>query len=140
MTEEAERFWKEFEESTGERVEARCMGQWLGPDAPPEGVWGLLVLTDRSFHFQGQKSANWLTNLFGARSRSEGKPVTMVVPRESLEALKERPKGFMTRLLGPAFPRFSISWSLPDGGQGTASFEIDDRSGFMEALRKAMPA
>jgi hypothetical protein len=140
MTAEAERYWKEFEDSTGEHVEARCMGQWLGPDAPNNAVWGLLVLTDRSLHFIGQESTNWFSGLFTLRGKTEGTPVKKIIAREELLSLNEAKRGFLVRLTGPGFPHFSITWKLSEGGEGFAIFEVDDRTGFIKTLRGAISA
>lgn len=140
MTQEAEVFWRDYEASTGERVEARAMGEWLGPNAPKEGVWGLLILTDRSFHFLGQKSDKWVHSLLRFRGGSEVPPVRIDIPRESLTALVAPKRTGLARLLGAGFPEFSVSWTLPEkAGAGRAVFSVDGQQGFLEALRKALP-
>jgi len=140
MTPDAEQYWREFEKTTGERVEAKAMGQWLNPPSQKEGMWGLLVLTDCSFHFMGQKSGTWLAGLFNLRGRADADSVKFAVPKDDLLSLEEPRNGIWGRLMGSAFPRISISWrSVGEAGEGKAVFEVDDKSGFTQALRKAMP-
>lgn len=139
MTQDAELFWREFEKTTGERVLAKAMGQWLDPPSQKEGMWGLLVLTDRSFHFMGQKSGNWLAGLFSLRGRADGDSVKFSVPRDDLLSLEEPKPGFWGRLLGPAFPRITLLWRPSEGsGEARGVFEVDDQSGFLGALRDAV--
>lgn len=139
MTAEAEEFWREYERSTGEAVEARSMGQWLGPGAPKEGVWGILILTDRSFHFMGRKSENWVRGLFTLKGRSDAEPVEFRVPREELRTLDEPRRNWLSRLLGPAFPELTLTWSRVDEPEPVrAVFRVDDQRGFLEALGKAL--
>ena len=140
MTQEAEEYWSNFERTTGERVAARAMGQWFETPSLKEGVWGILVLTDHSFHFLGQKAGSWLTGLFGRRGRQDAQPVTFVVPRDSFLALKCPRPGFLGRLFGPAFPRITLSWRMPgDAAARESVFEVDDESGFIKALQEAVP-
>ena len=138
MTQEVEDFWKEYERSTGETVTARAMGQWLGPGAPKEGIWGILILTDRSFHFLGRRSENWVSGLLSLKSRPDAEPVEFRVPREDLISLEMPEKRGLARLLGPAFPESTLSWKRPGETEpARAVFTVDNQGGFLEALRKA---
>lgn len=140
MTQEAEQFWRDFEKSTGERVEAKTMGQWLDSSSQKEGVWGLLILTDRSLRFMGRKTGSWFSNLFKSPTRSEDKEVTLVVPRGGLLSLAEPKRGGMGRFWGPAFPRVRVSWgTCGETVPGDAIFEVDDHDGFLAVLRNALP-
>ncbi len=139
MTPEAEEYWREYERSTGEVVAARAMGQWLGPGAPREGVWGILVLTDRSFHFMGRKSENWVRGLLTLKGRSEGEPVEFRVPREALLGLTEPRRGWLSRILGSSFPSVTLTWTAAGESEPSrAVFDVDDQRGFLAALREAL--
>ena len=59
MADEAIEFWNAFEKETGEKVEARSIGEWLQDKGP--SMWGLVILTDKSFRFKHLPSENWLT-------------------------------------------------------------------------------
>ncbi|NLJ46766.1 MAG: hypothetical protein GX430_09415 [Treponema sp.] len=138
MTEEAEAFWRDYERSTGQIVEARAMGQWLGPGAPREGVWGILILTESTFHFMGRKSENWLKGLFTLKGRGEEEAVEFRVPRENLRSLEEPRQGWLTRLLGASFPEVALTWTTAGGADpGRGVFNVDDQQGFLEKLRSA---
>ncbi len=140
MNEEADRYWKEFEESTGERVEARALGQWFGSEAG-EGVWGLLILTERAFHFRGQNSDNWFLGLFSGRGRKAPEPIEFSVPRESLVSLQEPRRSGLDRLFGSAFPTFTLTWRPRDPSDpGTGRFSLDNQHRFLEAIRRLFPA
>ncbi len=139
MTAEAEEFWREYERSTGEAVEARSMGQWLGPGAPREGVWGILILTDRSFHFMGRKSENWVRGLLSFKGRSDAESVEFRMPRGDLRSLEEPRRGWLSRILGSAFPEITLTWNPVEGTEpARAVFHVDDQRGFLEALGKAV--
>ncbi len=139
MTRDAETFWRDYERDTGETVEARAMGQWLGPGAPREGVWGILVLTDRSFHFLGRKSENWVRGLFTLRGREDPEPVEFRIPREALRGLEEPRRTWLSRILGAAFPEIALSWDPAAGGEASrAVFNVDDQQGFLDKLRGAV--
>ncbi len=141
MTEDAEAFWRDYERSTGETVEARAMGQWLGPGAPREGVWGILILTDRSFHFLGRKSENWLKGIFTLKSRAEGEAVEFRVPREDLRSLEAPDRGWLSRILGSPFPEVTLTWNPAGGGEPVrAVFNVDDPQGFLAKLGAAAGA
>jgi len=144
-----ELYWKRFEQETGERVEARTMGQWFEGASADDGLWGLLVLTDRSVRFRHQPSDNWFSSFVKNQSRSSSPrgPIEIVVPRDRLVGLEEARRGFLDRLFGPAFPRFRLRWRAAPGEGGsadadeeTALFSVDDRQVFLEALRNALPA
>lgn len=139
MTRDAETFWIEYERTTGETVEGRAMGQWLGPGAPREGVWGILVLTDRSFHFLGRKSENWVRGLLTLRGREEPEPLEFRIPRKALRNLKEPRRTRLSRILGASFPEVTLSWDPVDGGEASrAVFNVDDQQGFLDKLRGAV--
>jgi hypothetical protein len=142
MADAADLYWKEFESATGEQVEARSMGQWHQEPGASDGLWGLLILTDRSFRFKHEPSENWLSSLF-KRQNPSGKhgPIEMVIPRENLVSLEEPRRGFLAGIFSSTFPRFRLGWNKPGGTETEfAYFSADDARGFLTALRKAIPA
>ena len=136
MADEAAEFWSEFEKETGEKVEARCIGQYLGMDDGAAGLWGLLVLTDKSFRFKYMPSDNWLSSLFKRASKSSKPrgPVEITIPRGDIAAVDVPKRDFLARLFGPAFPRLTIS--AQDGTKYL--FTLDPSGGFLKAMENAI--
>jgi len=140
MDAEAEEFWGAFEKETGEKVEARSIGEFYRARDDASGVWGLLILTDKSFRFKHMPSENWLSSLFkrAEKSRRE-KPIEITIPRGDILSLVLPSRGFLARLLGPAFRRFTVT-ARAEEGEASYLFAFDPSSGFMAALEKAVPA
>jgi hypothetical protein len=141
MADEAAEFWSAFEKETGEKVEARSIGEWYKGNNSQAGVWGLLVLTDKSFRFRHMPSDNWLLSIFkrADRSSESKQPIDLVIPRDDIVAVKAPKGGFLARLTGPAFPRFSVKRRAEEG-ETLFSFSADPSSGLLAALIKAAPA
>ncbi len=98
------------------------------------GVWGLVIITDKSFRFKHMPSENWLLGLFKKTNKSAGdreKPVDIVIPRDELEAEVAGRRGFLARLMGPAFPHFSVKRA---GADEKYVFSADPASGLLAAL------
>lgn len=135
MDEEVARFWQEFEEETGERVEAKAIGE-LQEGGEGRGVWFLLVLTDRSFWFKQVPSDNWVTSLFRPRTFSvstrKADEYTLKIPRESLLALAEpKAKGWFAR---SAYPLVTLSWT-EGGAIQSRCVSLDPTTGLLQRLR-----
>lgn len=139
MDAEAEEFWGAFEKETGEKVEARSIGEFYRAMDESSGLWGLLVLTDKSFRFKHMPSENWLNSLFkrSGKSRRE-QPVEITIPRGDILSLIPPSQGFFARVLGPAFRRFTLTARVEEG-EASYLFAFDPGSGFMAALEKAVP-
>lgn len=143
MDDRAQRFWSEFETETGERVESRAMGAWLERQGDEQGLWGLLILTDKSFRFKHMPSENWLASMlrFGRKETASPKKenVDIVAPRAELVALVEPQRGFLARVFGPAFARFDLVWR--DGGiERRERFQIDPSTELLARLRATIPS
>jgi hypothetical protein len=141
MADEAAEFWSAFEKETGEKVEARSIGEWYKGNDAQLGLWGLLVLTDKSFRFKHMPSDNWLLSLFkrAARPSEPKQPIDIVIPRGDIVAVKAPKVGFLARLIGPAFPHFSVKRRAEEG-ETLFVFSADPSSGLLAALIKAAPA
>jgi hypothetical protein len=141
MDDEAAEFWSAFESETGEKIEARSMGELYQTSGRDSGLWGLLVLTDKSFRFKYMPSDNWLSSIFKKTSRSSKPKEThdIVVPRGDIISINAPKGGFLARLFGPAFPHFTIAFHDAEG-EKLHSFSVDPGSGLLAALMKAAPA
>ena len=139
MEDRATQFWNEFETETGERVESRAMGAMFERDGDEQGLWGLLILTDKSFRFKHMPSENWLMSLFKMRrpESSTAKPVNIVVPRSELLALTEPRRSFFARAFGPAFARFNLSWREGEA-ERTGRFQVDPSADLLKRLRSLL--
>jgi hypothetical protein len=137
MNDDAAKFWNDFEAETGEKVEARTIGTYYEPEGDDRGLWGLLVLTDSSFRFKHLPSDNWIVSLL--KSNRTAKPaeraMEIVVPRASIVSVEEPVRGFLGKLFGSAFPRFTLSWK-EGGGERRAVFAADPASDFLRRLRE----
>lgn len=138
MADEAERYWKKFEEETGERVETRAMGQWYeDPAGGGDAIWGLFVVTDRSFRYRYLPSESWMTSLFGNRNESSRKrePMEIVVPRGEILGLTERSGGFLSRLFGSSYVDFKLTWKASGGAAEVHSCYFAGERSFIGKLR-----
>jgi len=141
MSDEAAEFWSQFEVETGEKVEERSLGEWLQTSSRDTGLWGLLVLTDKSFRFKHMPSDNWLSSLFRKteRSKEPKKSHDIVLARGDIISVNAPKGGLWARIFGPAFPHITI---VSRGAEGETQyiFSVDPGSGLLPALVKAVPA
>jgi hypothetical protein len=140
MADDAAEFWNKFENETGEKVEARSMGEWFRRGGAERGLWGLLILTDKSFRFKYMPSENWIMSLFkrATKTADSEKPVDIVVPRSEIAEVLAPKRDFLARIFGPAFPRFSLVTRGAE--ENVYSFSVDPSSGIVAALEKARVA
>lgn len=137
MEDEVARFWQAFETETGERVEAKAMGELrFGED--DARVWCLLVLTDQSFWFKQVPSDNWITSFFHSGARfSMSRPAdehTLRIAREHLLALEEPNRKRLGWFSRPAFPELTLTWR--DGETiGMRRFSMDPSTDLLPRLR-----
>ncbi len=135
----AERFWSDFEADTGEKVVARSMGIWHEA-GNPKGLWGIAILTDKSFRYKYLPSRSLVLGLFRQPNgtEQEREEVDIVAPLEKIESLREEERGFLARLfLGP-FRRIELSWREAEGELRTESFSVDPSGGIAGKLHLAL--
>ncbi len=143
MADEAAEYWSAFEKETGEKVVARSIGEFYRARDDSSGLWGLLVLTDKSFRFKHMPSENWLSSMFRRADKSRpAAPVEITIPRANILSLHVPARGFFARLLGPAFQRFTITArdagvAIEAAGEKNYLFSFDPSSGILAALQKA---
>jgi hypothetical protein len=143
MADAAAEFWSTFEKETGEKVEARAIGEYYKARDDSSGLWGLLILTDKSFRFKHMPSENWISSLFKRVDRSSAPkaPVEITIARENIVSMNAPRRSFWARLFGPAFPRFTLAQSDESavGGEKLFVFSVDPSGGFLASLEKALP-
>ncbi len=139
MTDDAAEYWNAFEKETGETVEAKCLGELLSGNDRGPGVWGLLILTDKSFRFRNVPTDNWILSMVRPKGRKKdaAPPADIVIARGDIAALNIEKKSFLARILGPAFQRFTISRRREPGASW--AFSVDPGYGFLAALEKVAP-
>jgi hypothetical protein len=142
MADEAKEFWDAFESETGEKVEARSIGEYYKDGNEATGIWGLVVLTDKSLRFRHMPSDNWFSSLFkrADRSSKEAKaPIDLAIARADILSMEGPKRGFIARLFGPAFHRFAV---IARSGEGERRylFSIDPSSDLVPSLEKTLAA
>jgi hypothetical protein len=137
MNDEAAEFWKAFEAETGEKVASRCLGQYF-PETGEEGLWGLLVLTDKSFRFRETPSDNLIFGLFKspAKSKKAGPPLDIAIPLGAIASVDHPRRKGLARLFGPGTIGFRVIMKAAEGE--SPRFEADLQGGFIEAVEKAV--
>lgn len=148
MTDEAAEFWAKFETETGEKVAERCLGQYFPDTGRDEGLWGLLVLTDKSFRFRETPSDNLIFGLV-KRPRKDKEahvPFDLAIPLGEIASIKSPKRGLLSRIFGSSVVNFSVlakgesakGESAKGEGERAYCFEADLRSGFISAIEKAL--
>jgi hypothetical protein len=132
-------YWKKFSDETGEEVVARSMGQWK--DARGRELWGLLILTDRSFRFRYMPGKAWFTAIVPAARPQAGEEeaLEIVVPRRDIKVFESPRRGFLERLFGPPWPSFRLSW-IEGNAERSETFMVNDSTKFLAAMDEALKA
>ncbi|MDP3176867.1 MAG: hypothetical protein Q8M76_03115 [Spirochaetaceae bacterium] len=138
MGDQAAEFWSAFEAETGEKVEARGMGQWFESEQDDRGLWGIMILTDRSFRFKYMPSESWIQTVFRSSGReSQGsKPFDIVIPRGDLVSVNSPKRGFLSRVFGQAYEILNLTWRVA-AGEKTVRIGMEPRGSILAALGKA---
>jgi hypothetical protein len=121
------KFWREYEEKTGEKVLARSLGQYVsGWDefgdlsaSPHRGhpLWGLIIATSGGFRFHHFPQANWLTALtrFGSGD-DPPKEKTIFIPGEKIiSAELQKETKWYKKIFSHDVPRLLIRYHTEDG-------------------------
>jgi imidazoleglycerol phosphate synthase glutamine amidotransferase subunit HisH len=125
-------FWREYEEKTGEKVLARCLGQYLSgwDEFDSKGwnaIWGLVIATTGGFRFHHFPHMGWIEAI--SRFGSGGEPPkekTLFLPKEriiSVRIVKETK--LWKRIFSPSSPKLVISFRTETGGEQTMTLETD---------------
>jgi hypothetical protein len=126
-----EEFWREYEEQTGEKVLARNLGRFLSgwdefdrPGGTP--LWGLLIVTDRSFRFHHFPQAGWLDALIRFRAGTRAEEKTFCIPREWINSAELRlEKSLWRRIFAPRQPLLKIRYRNGEGQERELLAETD---------------
>jgi len=145
-TNDAARFWREYEERLGEKILKYSLGKYLTGWKEFEGpLWGLAIVTEGGFRFHHFPHENWIVALsrLGGGGGETPKEKTLFVPRVKIRSYQViREKSWWKRLLTPSSPRVMITYS--DGENGTPEaeavlvVEIDQDSVELENALKSL--
>jgi hypothetical protein len=138
----AEKFWADFEAQTSEKVVARSMGIWH-ENGEEKGLWGILILTDKTFRYKYMPSDSLIMGLFRFPDSKAAtrEAVDLVAPLDRISLITEPERGWLARLFGSPFRRFEVSWGEPDeSGLRQESFSVDPSGDFIGKLRGSVSA
>jgi len=137
----ADDFWREYEESTGEKVLARTIGQYLSgwdefdavSDTP---LWGLAIVTSGGFRFHHFPQHNWLDTIFRPESVSS-KEKTLFVPKDRItNAILTKESGWLKKLLGPVRSMITVRYTGDDSSEKELKVQTEFKTdGFAENLQ-----
>ncbi|MDR0639181.1 MAG: hypothetical protein LBG27_09860 [Spirochaetaceae bacterium] len=143
MAQTPEEFWDQYETSLGEKVVSHALGRYLGGwDEYDPPLWGLLIVTDRSFRFHHFAHDNWLTSWL-SRGEGTGKERIIVIPAEEITGVRFSggPKPWWKKIFAYRPPVLAVSYRK-DGAlesehrkKGTLHVETgSDEQPFVDAL------
>lgn len=85
-------FWLEYEEKTGEKVTARCLGQYVSgweEFGNLTSIWGLVIFTSGGFRFHHFPQQNWLESMIRTTGgKKSPKEKTIFVPKEKIKSIR----------------------------------------------------
>ena len=106
-----EQFWKDYEESIGEKVLAKSLGQYLnGFPGQPYPLWGLAIATSGGFRFHHFPHEGWLMAISRVSTGGEApKEKTFFIPKDSINSIELiQEKRWWKKILSPANPALAI--------------------------------
>ena len=113
----ADVFWQEYEEKTGEKVLSRGLGKYIsGWDEFDQnrqgGIWGLIIRTSGGFRFHHFPQKSWIDSFTSFVKTEEAKEKTIFIPNEKIVLSKviKEPK-WWKRLFNSSPPLFVIRYS-----------------------------
>jgi hypothetical protein len=125
MGQTPEEFWAQYEAALGEKVTAHALGRYLGGwDEYEPPLWGLLIVTERSFRFHHFAHDNWLTSWL-SRGEGIGKEKIIVIPAEHIAGVQffggQGP--WWKRIFTDSRPVLAVRYRKDDGSEGLLHVE-----------------
>ena len=124
-------FWKQYENSLGEKVLAYTLWQYLTGWAEYEmPLWGLLIATDGGFRFHHFPHEGWIQALSRMSTGGEAPPEkTIFIPRDRiLQAELRREKSLLKRIFVAGQPRFVLRYRDSGGVEAEFVAEADSKA------------
>ncbi|MDR0448722.1 MAG: hypothetical protein LBH07_08650 [Treponema sp.] len=132
------KFWQEYEESIGEKVLAKSLGQYISGWAEyTQTLWGLAIATSAGFRFHHFPHEGWLMALSRITSGGEGpKEKKFFIPKESINSIELiTEKRRWKKILFPCNPVLVIQCSI-NGIETSIVIEADNNAAAVaEALK-----
>jgi len=124
-------FWREYEEKTGEKVEARGLGKYIsGWDEFDQkkwnGIWGLIVTTSGGFRFHNFPQNSWIDAFTHFTAKESPKEKLIFIPEEKIkssEVIKE--KKLWKKIFLPSPPYLVIKYLDEAGSERKLIFETE---------------
>ena len=126
-----DKFWREYEEKTGEKVLARSLGRYMSgwEEFDSKGwsaIWGLIIATSGGFRFHHFPHQSWLEVLTQFSDREEPKEKTIFIQREKiLSAMFIKESRWWKKILSPAPPRLLITYRDETENERQLILEVD---------------
>ena len=128
---EADAFWQEFEEKTGEKILSRGLGKYISgweefDKRGWDGIWGLLINTSGGFRFHHFPQSSWIMALTSFTGKNKPTEKTLFLPKEriiSTELLKE--KKWWKMIFSSSPPLFIIHYTDETGAEKQMAFEAE---------------
>jgi hypothetical protein len=139
----ADDFWREYEEQTGEKVLAKALGQYISgwkefDDAGTTPLWGLAIATSGGFRFHHFPQQNWLDALIRPPATS-GTPreKTLFIPAGSIvSAVLQSETRWWKKLLAPNLPQLKIRYRIEEWPERELIIQTEyNTEGLIENLR-----
>ena len=126
---DTEIFWKEYEETIGEKVLARSLGRYLSgfEEFDAKGwtnIWGLIIASDGGLRFHNFPQNHWMDML--NRNTKPAKEKIFMIPRDRLisaELVKE-PNWFLRLFKSPS-PQLIVNYRDESGAEKKLLMEAD---------------
>ena len=140
-------FRQEYEEKTGEKVLARCLGQYVSGwgefgDLSANPLWGLIIATSGGFRFHHFPQSNWMTVLarFGGGDETP-KEKTIFIPGEKIISAELRKETkWYRKIFSNISPRLLIRYLDGSGAEKELVLNAEYKpDGVAEALCAARP-
>jgi hypothetical protein len=137
-----EKFWREYEEKTGEKVLARSLGQYVSGwdefgDLSAGPLWGLIIATSGGFRFHHFPQVNWLTSImrFGSNDTNPTEK-TVFIPREKIiSAELQKETKWYKKIFSQDVPRLLIRYCNEAGTEKELVLNAEYKpDGLAEAL------
>ena len=130
-------FWQEYEEKIGEKVLARCLGQYVSgweEFGKIKSLWGLIIASSGGFRFHHFPQQSWL-DMLSRNSGHEGpKEKTIFIPKERiLNARFIEETKWWKKLSTPYLPQLVINYLDGTENERQLLLEADTKTGVFKS-------
>ena len=125
----AEEFWREYAEKTGEEVTGHWLGQYFsGWDEFKDikSLWGLVIFTSGGFRFHHFPQHSWLFSIVSPSRTEKSREKTIFIPKERIKNMRIlREESWWKRILNPLWPQLVISYTDENENEKQLFLEAD---------------